>query len=294
MAVLPHGGLGGGRSPIWDASSWFRPANGGGGKARALYQSALASFISSRSKCNSTSCHKQFSAKVGTIFEGPALGYDRRFPALVWHDRWRRMDGGDPAPTAAAWAAWAAREGMVGVAPDYGSFDRMSGLEAYHTSPLEAVADARLALRWVEDHAASNAARRSKSPPDRGRRQRRFGFGGSICALLIGPQRSPMPPKRESWIVHPRPPSRYIALQARRPQFIDQRRLRHLSRERHTNGLERFWGLLKRRLKGPSVSADRVQLDSRMPPTFLIIQRKDNGSGRRFGFAAPGHRAARV
>lgn len=46
------------------------------------------------------------------------------------------------------WARLAAGWGMVGIAPDYRTKER------FGTSPLEAVADARAALRWVQDHAA--------------------------------------------------------------------------------------------------------------------------------------------
>jgi acetyl esterase len=48
----------------------------------------------------------------------------------------------------AAWAKYAASLGMVGIAPDYRTRDR------FDTSPLEAVADARAALRWVQDNAS--------------------------------------------------------------------------------------------------------------------------------------------
>jgi acetyl esterase len=48
----------------------------------------------------------------------------------------------------AAWAKFAARVGMVGIMPDYRTKER------FNTSPLEAVADSRAALRWVQDHAA--------------------------------------------------------------------------------------------------------------------------------------------
>jgi acetyl esterase/lipase len=46
------------------------------------------------------------------------------------------------------WARMAAGWGMVGVAPDYRTALR------FGTSPAEAVADARAAMRWVQDHAA--------------------------------------------------------------------------------------------------------------------------------------------
>src|SRR5258708_38854634 len=70
---------------------------------------------------------------------------DRR-PALIWFfgGGW---DHGTP-ENSAGWAKWAASLGFVGVAPDYRTKKRFS------TSPLEAVADGRAAMHWVEDHAA--------------------------------------------------------------------------------------------------------------------------------------------
>lgn len=45
-------------------------------------QSDRASFLSTRQKWKCMACHKQFSAKVGTIFEDSPLGYDKWFPAM--------------------------------------------------------------------------------------------------------------------------------------------------------------------------------------------------------------------
>jgi acetyl esterase len=46
------------------------------------------------------------------------------------------------------WAKWAAMHGLVGVAPDYRTRDRLGG------TPENCVADARAAVRWVQEHAA--------------------------------------------------------------------------------------------------------------------------------------------
>ena len=54
---------------------------------------------------------------------------------------------GDP-QQAAAMAAWAARQGMVGIAPDYRTKSR------FDTSPLASVADGRAAFAWVVEHAS--------------------------------------------------------------------------------------------------------------------------------------------
>lgn len=69
---------------------------------------------------------------------------DRR-PVFLWF-----FGGGwtTGTPTnAAGWARWAAARGWVGIAPDYRTNGR------WGTTPLESVADARAALRWVQDHA---------------------------------------------------------------------------------------------------------------------------------------------
>lgn len=69
---------------------------------------------------------------------------DRR-PAFVYFfgGGWNR---GTP-ERSGPWARMASRWGMVGVAPDYRTRDR------YGTTPFESIADARLAVKWVIDHA---------------------------------------------------------------------------------------------------------------------------------------------
>jgi acetyl esterase len=46
------------------------------------------------------------------------------------------------------YAKWAAKNGLVGVAPDYRTRNR------FNTQPEDCVADGRAAVRWIQDHAA--------------------------------------------------------------------------------------------------------------------------------------------
>jgi acetyl esterase/lipase len=46
------------------------------------------------------------------------------------------------------WAKWAASQGLVGIAPDYRTRDRLGG------TPEDCVSDGRAAVRWIEEHAA--------------------------------------------------------------------------------------------------------------------------------------------
>lgn len=67
---------------------------------------------------------------------------DRR-PALVWF-----FGGGGKPANGLGWANWATALGLVAVTPDYREKTR------FGTTRPEAVADARAAVHWIEDHAA--------------------------------------------------------------------------------------------------------------------------------------------
>ena len=49
--------------------------------------------------------------------------------------------------TSIRWAKWAASEGMVGIAPDYRTKNRLGG------TPEDCVADGRAAITWIQSHA---------------------------------------------------------------------------------------------------------------------------------------------
>ncbi|HTS19901.1 MAG TPA: alpha/beta hydrolase [Verrucomicrobiae bacterium] len=75
-------------------------------------------------------------------------------PAMVYFfgGAWTR---GNPTKSI-GWARMAAKWGMVGIAPDYRTRER------FNTTPVESVADARAAIRWVDDHAAELGVNASK------------------------------------------------------------------------------------------------------------------------------------
>jgi len=69
---------------------------------------------------------------------------DRRAAMIYFFGgAWTRGD----ASKSIGWARMAAKWGMVGIAPDYRTTERFA------TTPVEATADARAAMRWIEDHA---------------------------------------------------------------------------------------------------------------------------------------------
>jgi len=80
------------------------------------------------------------------VFKPKGWSAQDRRPALMFFFGGGWTKGGPD--HAAGWARFAASLGFVGIAPDYRTKNR------FGTSPLASVADARAALRWVEEHAA--------------------------------------------------------------------------------------------------------------------------------------------
>lgn len=78
------------------------------------------------------------------VFKPQGWKAEDKRPALVFFfgGGWVK---GSPEKSA-SWAKFAAKNGMVGIAPDYRVKDR------FNTTPLESVADGRAAMRWIQDH----------------------------------------------------------------------------------------------------------------------------------------------
>lgn len=75
-------------------------------------------------------------------------------PAMIYFfgGAWTR---GNPSKSI-GWARMVAKWGMVGIAPDYRTAER------FGSTPVEATADARAAMRWVQDHAAELGVDKNK------------------------------------------------------------------------------------------------------------------------------------
>jgi len=111
--------------------------------------SATSAVVSTSSKLSGADVHtyRDGSPEPMRLHVFKPDGWDAgdRRPALVFFfgGGWTR---GSP-ERSASWAQYAARLGMVGVAPDYRTRER------FDTSPLESVADGRAAVRWLQEHA---------------------------------------------------------------------------------------------------------------------------------------------
>ena len=243
------------------------------------------SFLSTREKWKCMGCHKQFSAKVGTIFEDSALGYDKWFPAM-----WLIVNAknGISSYELAKALGVTQKTGWfmlhrIRLAIQDGTFDKLSGeVEADETyiggkarfkhadvdreagrSTMAKVPVAGLLERTSEQRAsrvklqAFNRVRRSDLLPHI---LRNVKYGSSIFTDAFLSYRG--------------------LNQAYNHKVIDHA-IAYVRGRVHTNGMENFWSLLKRMLKGTYVSVDPVHLFRYLDEeSFRFNERKDCDAGR--------------
>lgn len=137
------------------------------------------------------------------------------------------------------WAKWAASLGLVGVAPDYRTRDRLGG------TPEDCVSDARAAVRWVEEHADELGIDPAKIIAEGG------SAGGHVAAWTAIP--SPGPGKDD-----PAPEILPAALVLLNP-VTD-------TKDRGYGGTKRFGGSSARAL----ACSVPDQMPSNMPPTIVF------------------------
>jgi transposase-like protein len=249
-------------------------------------QSEKVSFLSTRQKwkCMNAACHKQFSAKVGTIFEDSALGYDKWFPAM-----WmiiNAKNGISSYEIARALGvtqktAWFMLH-RIRLATHNGTFDKLSGdVEADETY---------LGGKQKFMHMGRRSGKpgRGEMVPVAGLLQRTTEAKASqvkIVAVNQTRKRELFPiilqnVKHGSSIFTDNYRS-YRGLSHGYSHEVIDHAISYVRGKVHTNGMENFWSLLKRTLRSTYVSVDPVHLHRYLDEqAFRFNERKDNDAGR--------------
>jgi transposase-like protein len=253
------------------------------GKATCPHcQSDKVSFISTRSKWKCMACHKQFSAKVGTIFEDSALGYDKWFPAM-----WMIVNAKNGISSyeihralgVTQKTAWFMLQ-RIRLAMKSGSIDKLKG-------------DVEIDETYIGGRGRFMHAKRKKEIG--------MGTGHTVKQTVLGmlerdglvkvkhvrnPKRTTLLPIVKDSIeagadVHTDALRSYARLGENYNHNVIDHAEAYVRGNVHTNGLENFWSLLKRALKGTYVSVDPVHLSRYLDEqVFRFNERKDCDAGR--------------
>lgn len=262
-------------------------------------QSEKVSFLSTRQtwKCMNPSCYRQFSAKVGTIFEDSALGYDKWFLAL-----WLIVNAKNGISSyeikralgVTQKTAWFMLQ-RLRLALQAGSFDKMSGEIEADESYIGGQswfmhADKR--KRVIGKNRGGVGKTIVHGMLERGSAKGKF--SRVRAKVLADSQKATIKPLLEAGI---EPGSKLYTdtalqyLKLGKTEFVHEmvdHALEYVSGNVHTNSLENFWSLLKRCLKGTYVSVEPFHLSRYLDEqVFRFNERKDCDAGR-FRKAAQG------
>jgi transposase-like protein len=245
-------------------------------------------------KCKNKDCHKQFSVKVGTIFEDSALGLDKWFVG-IWSII-NAKNGISSCEIARALgitqkSAWHMLH-RVRHALKQQSFDKFTGEIESDESYIGGAAsnmhasrrNRKIVARGVagkdivhgvlnRSPVKGNSKIRAKVVPD----GKRNTLTGQITANV----------EKGATVYTDTHPS-YHKLGAEYVHEMIDHATAYVAGRCHTNGLENFWSLLKRSINGTYVAVDAQHLERYVDEQVFRFNERKNNDGGRFGLALPG------
>jgi transposase-like protein len=247
------------------------------------------SFLATRRIWKCKGCKRQFSLKVGTIFEDSPLGWDKWVPA-VWllansknsvssHELGRALG----VTQKTAWfMLHRIRDAMA-----TGSFARVSGIVEVDETYVGGLGkfmhkDARSKLTGTggTDKAIVQGARHREAG-----QVRATVVEATDAATLQGTVRSWVEPGSAVFT------DQHVSYRGLEVDYahktVDHSR-EYVSGIVHTNGIENFWSLLKRALKGTQTHVDRVHLDRYVTERTFAYNHRDDSDLTRLRAAIAG------
>jgi transposase-like protein len=233
------------------------------------------SFLTTRRIWKCRECKKQFSVKVGTIFEDSALGLDKWLPALWMLANCK--NGISSYELAASLGvtqktAWFMLS-RIRLAMQTKTFTKRMGGRGRHIEADETFVGGK--RKWMHKNKRPSVhASRGKTDKETvlGMLERKVGKGHSTIRLahVRGHKKTDVRPQIEKHVeqgshlfTDALPSYSRLAQREWRKQYkhasVDHA-IAYVDGVVHTNGLENFWSLLKRSIKGTYVSVDPVHL----------------------------------
>jgi transposase-like protein len=242
------------------------------------------SYLSKRRlwKCKNRECRYQYSAKVGTIFEDSPLGFDKWLPA-VWlvvnckngissHELARALGVHQE-------SAWHMLH-RVRVAMELGSFDKLSGeVEADESFVGGLGKHMHKAVKRQKLHGTGG----TDKTPVMGMLER---DGKLVAKVIPNTRRTTIQGEVRRHValdtsLYSDQLHSYTGLALDYDHQVIDHAVAYVSGRIHVNGLENFWSLLKRSLKGTYVSVQPDHLNAYVVEQVLRYnQREDTDAGR--------------
>lgn len=257
-------------------------------------QSERVSLVSTRRifKCMNKACHKQFSPKVGTIFEDSALGYDKWFPAM-----WMVVNAKNGISSyeisrslkVTQKTAWFMLH-RIRLAMGTGNSGILSGEveadESYIGGKLSRMnTKQRKGRDWKNDSMIPVAGLLQRSNPEKLSRVKLKALS-RVNMWNLNQHIAANVEKGSQIFTDAHKAYRQLGRNYSH-EFVDHA-ISYVQGKVHTNGLENFWNLLKRTIRGTYVSVDPVHLHRYLDEQVFRFNERKGSDGSRFAMAARG------
>lgn len=228
-------------------------------------QAEKPTFLKSRRIWRCRSCEKDFSVKIGTVFEDSPLGLDKWLPAI-----WLLANAKNGISSYELHRALGVTQktawfmlGRIRLAMQSGTFEKMGGTVEVDETFIGG------ASRFM--HKDKRARLRGTGAVDKvavmGLIQRRRGKKHAIvrAAVVPGIKRKDLHPHVHANVkrgakVYTDKANAYNGLERAFEHAVIDHAVKYVDGQVHTNTLENFWSLLKRAIKGTYVSVDPIHL----------------------------------
>lgn len=246
-------------------------------------QSERVSFLSTRSKWKCMACHKQFSAKVGTIFEDSPLGYDKWFPAMWMISNAKNGISSYEIHRALGVTqktAWFMLH-RIRLALQSGSIVKFKGDVEVDETYIGGAA------RFMHKDVKARKLKGGKGSAGKEIVQGILERDGRVRTIHVrNSEKGTLAANVSENVVkgsnvYTDAHSSYVDLHTEFQHGFVDHAIEYVRGKVHTNGLENFWSLLKRGLKGTYVSVEPFHLFRYLDEqAFRYNERKDTDKGR--------------
>jgi transposase-like protein len=235
-------------------------------------------------------CGRQFSVKVGTIFEASPLSLSKWLPA-VWLLT-NTKNGTSSCELARALGvtqktAWFMfhRIRLAMKTPEYA--EKLSGYVEADETYVGGKAKNRMAAPYAKNSPASGRRRHRQGPPKAAVLGMIERYGGKVRAMTISQttgaylQARVRTNVKGGSTVYTDAHRGYIGLDNHYVHYVIDHAVRYVEGHVHTNSIENFWSCLKRTLGGTYISVRPFHLDAYLDEqVFRFNERTDNDGGR--------------
>jgi transposase-like protein len=248
------------------------------------------SFLTTRRIWKCKACKRQFSVKVGTIFEDSPIGFDKWLPCiwLIANSK-NSISSYEVARSLGVTqkTAWFMLH-RIRKAMESGTFQRLSGTVEIDETYVGGLAENM--HKWTRQRRIKARGNKGKTPVQ-GMRQREGGVIRAEVVVQLGQHQTQVAIRKAvepGSAIYTDESVLYRRVGHSFAHKTVNHSMEYVSGDVWTNGIENFWSILKRSIKGTQIHVDPAHLNRYVTERTFAYNYRDNADIERMRFATAG------